>query len=109
MRKLPESHVRNLLLSGELLEAGLALKLGLLHKVVAQHNLHNEVLKFARSLCTENSTQSMTITKKLLTTVPGLPLEEAVELACRTNAEARTTSDFFKGTSDFLAKKDIKW
>ena len=109
LRKLPESYVRNLFLSGELLQAELALKLGLLYKVVAQDNLHHEVLKFARSLCTENSTKSMSITKKLLSTVPSIPLEEAVELACRTNAEARTTSDFFKGTSDFLAKKDIKW
>ena len=109
LRRLSESRVRSLLLSGRSIDSNQALEIGLLYKIVDEHHLEKEVFQFALELCSTNSSQSMTSTKKLITAIPDLPLEDALELACKSNARTRTTSDFIKGISEFLAKKDIKW
>ena len=109
LRKVPESKVRSLLLSGRLMDANLALQIGLLYKTVEEPNLEKEVFQFALELCSSNSSQAMASTKELITAIPNLPLEEALELACENNTKARTTTDFFTGISDFLAKKNISW
>ena len=96
-------------MSGRSIDSNQALEIGLLYKIVDEHHLEKEVFQFALELCSTNSCQSMTSTKKSITAIPDLPLEDALELACKSNARTRTTSDFLKGISEFLAKKDIKW
>lgn len=109
LRKLPECKVRSLLLSGHTIDSSQALQMGLLYKIVDEPYLDKEVLQFAADLCSTNSAQSLATTKKMMAVIPNLPLEEALELACENNTKTRTTSDFVKGVSDFLAKKDVKW
>ncbi len=109
LRKISESKVKVLLLTGQLINANVALEMGLLYRIVERQDLEKEVVKFAKGLCSTTSAESRAITKKLITSIPNLSIEEALDLVCKHNSEGRTTLDFLRGISDFLAKKNTEW
>ena len=88
-RKIGEQRARAMLLSGEWISAAQAHEWGLLHHVVPFAELPTAVETFARKLITNNSGDSMRLTKKLLAEVPSLPLPDALEVAAAANARAR--------------------
>ncbi|MFM2375775.1 MAG: hypothetical protein RLZZ165_872, partial [Bacteroidota bacterium] len=64
---------------------------------------------FAARLCTQNSGQSMGITKKMIGDVQQFPIGEALAFAARMNARARGSDDCKRGISAFLNKEEIVW
>jgi methylglutaconyl-CoA hydratase len=109
LRKVGEMRARQLLLSGDLIAASEALQFGLINRICNPETLAQEVLQFATSLTTTNSSHAMMLTKQMIADVQSLPLQEALRLATEMNAQARQTPDCKKGIASFLAKEKILW
>lgn len=109
LRKIGEGKAKELLLSGELFSAENVKQLGLINQVVALEKLESEVEAFARKLVESNSTQSMKLTKQMISKVQSLSVEDALQYAAEMNAHARGTDDCRKGIAAFLNKEKIRW
>lgn len=109
IRKIGEAKASELLLSGELISAEQALAANMIHKVCRADTLASEVDSLAGQLISDNSGESMHLTKSLIKQVQDMKLGEALNLAAETNAKARGTDDCKKGIASFLNKESLKW
>ncbi len=109
LRKMGEGPVREMLITGDLITAEQALKLGMVNRVVPPETLASSVDTFAASLIKSNSFQAMIATKQMIAKVQSLPIEEALNFAVERNALARRTPDCKKGINAFLNKTEITW
>jgi len=109
VRKIGEQKARQLLLTGEIIKAEEALARGIVTKVVSKEELNATVFDFAQNLIKTNSSQSMELTKQLISEAQGLRLEDALNLAAAMNAKARATDDCKKGIAAFLNKQELRW
>lgn len=109
LKKIGEGKSKYLLLSGELIEAKKALDFGIINQVVEADKLALIVEEFAQRLIEKNSSQSMEITKKMISEIQSMPLEEALHYAAQMNAHARSTNDCKRGVSAFLNKTPLAW
>ncbi|WP_224996001.1 enoyl-CoA hydratase/isomerase family protein [Cesiribacter sp. SM1] len=109
LRKIGEGRAKELLLGGQLITADKAAQWGLINEVVDTGMLQQRVETFATMLCTQNSGQSMALTKQMIARVQELPLEEALQYAAEQNAAARATEDCRRGISSFLNKEELEW
>lgn len=102
IRRIGEGLAKQLLLSGEIIEAKRAYEIGLVNY------LHSNALRFSLVIASNlknNSTTSMQMTKDLIRKVSGLPVDDAVEYSIGLNTISRTSSDFKEGLNNFLTKK----
>ncbi len=109
VRKIGEGRARQMLLSGQLLTAHEAAQWGLISHITEPEKLMEETLSLAHHLVGNNSAESMATTKALLHQTATLELEEALNLAARTNAMARASADCQRGIAAFLNKEKIMW
>jgi len=109
LRKISEQKAKQLLLSGDLVTAGVAMQLGLINELAPAEALEDTVYSFAQKLIKNNSGQSMELTKKMISEVQSLPIREALDYAAQMNATARLTDDCRKGIGAFLNKQEIVW
>ncbi len=109
IRKIGETRAKELLLSGDLIDAVTAERYNMITKVIAADTIEDHVKTFAAKLCTQNSGQSMAITKKMLGDVQHFPVTEALNFAARMNARARGSEDCKRGIAAFLNKEEIIW
>jgi methylglutaconyl-CoA hydratase len=109
IRKIGEQKARQLLLTGDIINAQAALSLGIINNVYSAVNLPIEVRKFAQHISQSNSAQSMQLTKKMISEVQSLSLEDALQYAANMNAKARATEDCKAGIAAFLNKQGLKW
>lgn len=109
LRKIGEARSKELLLTGNLISAGEAKNIGIVNKVVERTTLEKEVREFAGRLVTSTSSQSLALTKTMISEVQDMKLEEALEFAAGQNAQARGTDDCKKGIEAFLTRQELKW
>lgn len=109
VRRIGEGRARQLLLTGTLIDAKEAYRMGLINCVCGKKMLEPDAISFARSIISANSGQAMKTTKQLLASVQSLAMEDALALAAETNARARDTADCRRGISAFLNKEKINW
>jgi methylglutaconyl-CoA hydratase len=109
VRKAGEAKTKELLLSGELIEACTALDYGLINFIYEKDKIREQVRSYAERLVKETSAQSVALTKQLLNMAQNLTLEESLEEAVNLNATARATADCKRGISAFLNKEKITW
>lgn len=109
IRKIGEQKARQLLLTGEVINAEEAVNRGLINTVVKKEDLEQSVFEFATGLVRSNSVQSMQLTKQLISQVQSVSLQEGLEYAARLNAYARATEDCKAGIAAFLNKQELKW
>lgn len=109
LRKVGESRAKELLLSGDLIEAQKAYEYGIVNFLVEKDQLREEVLQFAQKLCSANSGQSMEMTKKMIGRIQEMPFSDALNYAAEMNADARGSDDCKKGIAAFLNKEKIEW
>jgi methylglutaconyl-CoA hydratase len=102
IRKIGEGRARQLLLTGEIIDAERAFQLGFVNYLT--ENVHAFSFELANQLL-KNSDFSMQFTKKMLNDVSQLTVEKAVEYCIQLNAISRTSEDFKKGLASFLNKK----
>ena len=109
VRKIGEGNARSLLLTGELIEANEASKLGLISKIVPGEELDEATNTLCHTLTEKCSGESLRLTKELLAEIQESGLQGGLSMAAEKNALARNTDDCKKGIQAFLDKESIKW
>jgi methylglutaconyl-CoA hydratase len=107
-RQVGEKHSRDLLLSGRILDAAEAFRIGLVTEIVAADRLISRAREVAAQIVA-SSPVSIARTKLLLLRADEAALKAEIEIAVRENADIRTTSDFKEGLASFLEKRPPKW
>jgi methylglutaconyl-CoA hydratase len=108
LRQVGEKQARDLLLTGRIIGAEEAARMGLVSEIVALDKLMTRARELA-ALLMENSPASLRATKQLLTDHARGELDTQIEAAVRENAAIRTTADFREGISSFLEKRKPVW
>jgi methylglutaconyl-CoA hydratase len=106
--QIGDKRARDLLLTGRLVDAAEACRLGLVNEVVAPEDLDGRVRELAHLLA-ENSPESLAATKRLMAAQNKAWLDAAIGLAMEANAAARLTGDFREGVAAFLEKRKPEW
>jgi len=109
LRKTGEGQAKHLLLTGELITAENAVDHHLINDVIDGDQLEEKVVVFANKLIEKNSATSMAITKKMISEVQSMSLEDSLNYAADMNAKARSTKDCHRGIAAFLNKEKIVW
>jgi methylglutaconyl-CoA hydratase len=102
IKKIGEGKARQLLLTGDIVDAGKAQDIGLVD-YLAEDALA-EAKSFANKLIV-NSSLSMKLTKKMISDISNLNVNEAVNYCIRLNTISRSSEDFKGGIENFLLKK----
>jgi len=108
LRQVGEKQARDLLLTGRIIGAEEAARMGLVNEVVAPEALMTRARELA-ALLMENSPASLRATKQLLSDHARAELDTQIEAAVRENAAIRTTADFREGVVSFLEKRKPVW
>ena len=108
LRQVGEKRARDLLLTGRIIDAEEAFRIGLVNEVVAPENLLARAQELAQTLAA-NSPASLLATKRLLRTFSHEELDRQVAAAVAENARIRTTHDFREGVASFLEKRKPIW
>ena len=103
--KIGDNLTKDLLYTGKIISAEEALKFRLINFVTNSDEIDQKVKGFALHLCNKSSSNSLSMTKKLI----NKNIDAALELAVEMNARARETEDFKVGIRAFLDKKKINW
>jgi methylglutaconyl-CoA hydratase len=106
--QIGDKRSRDLLLTGRLIDADEAWRIGLVHEIVPPEELTPRVQALAHLLIA-NSPQSLKVTKRLLAAQNKAWLDSAVAEALEANAQLRETSDFREGITAFLEKRKPAW
>jgi methylglutaconyl-CoA hydratase len=106
-RQVGEKHARDLLLTGRIIDAAEAFRLGLVNEIVPLEDLMKRAHEVAM-MFVESSPVSLAMTKRLLISHDNR-MHEELELATQENARIRGTQDFREGLASFLEKRKPKW
>jgi methylglutaconyl-CoA hydratase len=108
IRQIGEKRARDLLLSGRIIDAGEAHRLGLVNGVVPLDKLLERARGLAEELLASSPT-SLVYTKRLLRELGETELDRELELALQENARIRSTPDFGEGLAAFFEKRKPVW
>jgi methylglutaconyl-CoA hydratase len=108
LRQTGEKQARDLLLTGRIIGAEEAARMGLVNEIVAPENLMARARELA-ALLMQNSPASLRATKELLSDHARAELDMQIEAAIRENAAVRSTADFREGITSFLEKRKPVW
>ncbi len=108
LRQVGEKHARDLLLTGRIIPADEALRIGVVNEVVAPDKLMGRARELAATLL-QNSPASLVATKRLLRKYSSAELDHQVAAAVDENARIRSTADFHEGVGSFLEKRRPRW
>lgn len=108
VRNVGEKHAKELLLTGRLVSAQEAYRMGLVNKVVPPEQLIDEALALAQEVGA-NAPTSLSLTKELLNALPGMSLEDGFRLASIANAWVRETGNLAEGIAAFFEKRSPRF
>jgi methylglutaconyl-CoA hydratase len=106
--QLGDKRTRDLLLTGRLLDAAEAYRLGLVNEIVDTEKMPARVAALAEMLM-ENSPKSLAATKRLMAAQNRKWLDAAIAEAMSAIADARKTDDLQEGVAAFLEKRKPVW
>jgi len=107
-RNVPRKAAMEMLLTGEMISAQEALRIGLVNRVVAPGNEREEALKLARKIA-EKSIHTLKIGKAAFYRQIELPLTEAYRYASAVMTENMMARDAAEGICAFLEKRAPTW
>ncbi|MGH9679079.1 MAG: enoyl-CoA hydratase/isomerase family protein [Candidatus Acidiferrales bacterium] len=107
-RQIGEKRARDLLLSGRMIGAEEACRIGLVSEIVSGDNLLAAAQSLAEQLLSATPL-SLLKTKKLLCDFAAPELDRDLELAAAEGAQMRSTEDFREGLASFLEKRPPRW
>jgi methylglutaconyl-CoA hydratase len=108
LRQVGEKHARDLLLTGRIIGAEEAFRMGLVNEISPPDKLPERARQLAASLLA-NSPASLLATKRLLKQYAADDLDGQIAAAVQENAGIRKTADFHEGVSSFLEKRNPRW
>jgi methylglutaconyl-CoA hydratase len=109
LRKIGDTRARDLMLTGRLIDAAEAERIGLVTKALPAEQLDSELEQLTNALLNDASAQSMALIKQMAVNVPSMTLDDALQYAAKTNAAARASDDCKRGIAAFLSKEKISW
>jgi methylglutaconyl-CoA hydratase len=109
VRKLGDGRTRELLLSGELIDADTASRYGLINFIVDKDKIEQRVRDYAEKLARFVSGESVVLTKQLLNNAQNKSLEDSLEEAIRLNVQTRSSPECKRGIAAFLNKEKLEW
>ena len=108
VRQIGEKQARDLLLTGRVIDAQEALRLGLVNEVVMPAKLMPRAQELAAALAA-NSPASIRRTKELLRDSAAAQVDRDLDRAIAENVKIRSTPDFREGLASFLEKRRPNW
>ncbi|MGD9898955.1 MAG: enoyl-CoA hydratase/isomerase family protein, partial [Calditrichaceae bacterium] len=108
IRQVGERKARELLLTGRIISAEDALKIGLINSLVNVTTLEKSVAELAAELET-NSSMAVSTSKQLLAGFTFGDIESELKRAAEINTGFRETEDFIEGINSFIEKRKPKW
>ena len=108
MRQIDEKRARDLLLTGRIIDATEAQRIGLITRIAPAEELMSAAHTLAATLV-QSSPTSLLKTKKLLCDMAAPEIDRELELAITESAQIRSTADFREGLASFLEKRSPKW
>jgi methylglutaconyl-CoA hydratase len=105
--KIKHSDVTRLLLTGDIIQAEEAQKIGLVNYIDKIEDIDHHISKFIHTHITHTSSISIAYTKKLQFELNNL--DTRLNIAAEFNANIRLDADFKKGIQSFLNKISINW
>ncbi|HEX5229978.1 MAG TPA: enoyl-CoA hydratase/isomerase family protein [Bryobacteraceae bacterium] len=102
-RSVSEKRAFDLITSGDVIPAGVALGYGMISRVFPAAAFSEEVDAFAANLAAK-STSALASSKELFYRTDMMQFEAAIEAGAEANARARLTQDFKQGIEKFLKK-----
>jgi methylglutaconyl-CoA hydratase len=107
-RQLCERDARELLLTGELIDATRAKEIGLINRVVSAGDLDAECDRLIASLM-KGAPVAISNTKRLLEQLWSTSVQQDVENALEHHMQARESPEAREGVAAFLEKRSPKW
>jgi enoyl-CoA hydratase/carnithine racemase len=107
-RNVSRKHAMEMLLTGELISAEDAARIGLINHVVAPGRERDEALNLARKI-TAKSAHTLRIGKEAFYRQIEMPLADAYKYASEVMVENMLARDAEEGISAFIEKRDPKW
>jgi methylglutaconyl-CoA hydratase len=107
-RQVADRAARQLLLTGRIIGAPEAHRIGLVAEIVASEKLMDRAHEIAAELIAASPT-SIARTKKFMLGFDDATLQAELEQAVQANADIRSTPDFKEGIASFLEKRSPKW
>jgi methylglutaconyl-CoA hydratase len=107
-RQIPDRAARQMLLTGQIISAAEAYRIGLVTEIVPLESLMDRAREIAHLLLAASPT-AIARTKKFLLGFEDTAVRAELELAIEANAGIRSTPDFREGVAAFLEKRPPKW
>jgi methylglutaconyl-CoA hydratase len=107
-RQVGERNMRELLFSGDLIDAARAKEIGLVNRVVEPDELMNEAQKFAASVL-QGAPAALAQTKRLVEELWWRSVKEDVEVALKYHMQARESDEAREGIAAFNEKRKPSW
>ena len=107
-RQLHERHIRELLLTSELIGSQRALEIGLINRIVPPNELDKEVLKITDEIL-QNAPGALSNTKRLIEELWSSSVKHDVERALTHHMQARESAEAKEGIAAFLEKRSPNW
>src|SRR6201982_1624584 len=107
-RQVGERNMRELLFSGELIDAARAQEIGLVNRVVAPDDVMSEAKKFAASVL-QGAPGELAQTKRLVEGLWCHSVRGAVDLARKYHMRARESAEAREGSAAFNEKRKPNW
>jgi len=104
VRQVGEKRARDLLLTGRILSAEEAQRIGLVNEISPKEDLLGRARELARNLAAL-SPASLAHTKRLIADLSRDELDRQLEISAQASARIRSTADFREGLSAFLEKR----
>jgi len=108
LRQVADKHARDLLLTGRIIDAAEAYRIGLITEIVPAERLMDRAHEIAATLIAASPT-GVARTKKFLLDFDDAAIRSELEAAIDANATIRSTPDFHEGVAAFLEKRAPKW
>lgn len=107
-RQVQERNLRELLFSGELIDAVRAKEIGLVNRVVAADDVMNEAKKFAASVL-QGAPRALSQTKRLVEELWWHSVKGDIEVALKYHMQARESDEAREGIAAFNEKRQPNW
>lgn len=107
-RQVRERAIRELLFSGEIIDAARAREIGLVNRVVPAAEVMKEAQKFADSVV-QGAPGALVETKRLIEELWSSPVQKDIDLALKYHMSARESAEGREGIAAFNEKRLPKW